>query len=150
MKLNKFLFLLLLIILFAILFISIYFLIPTYATGETKSEMKDIGSRLQTAWSIHNYVVQNNNYTIGFYPRNINNYWEDRIGDCTEIARTEQIMLRGAGIKSQIKTGYLNGNKHHYTVIDGEIAFDKETVPFVTYWYQKIMKYNTNATSPIT
>jgi len=118
---------------------SLFFL-PTFASDTTTKEMQDLGSRLQTPRSIHKYVLEHNNYTIGYYPRDIDVYWETRIGDCTEIAHTEKIMMQGAGIDAKIRSGYIGDVKHNYITINGSVAFDQEVVPFFEYWYQKIMK----------
>ena len=130
---HKFLFLLHFEV--AILF-SLFYL-PTFASSTTTDEMQDLGARLKTPWSIHNHNLRENNYTIGFYPRDIDVYWENRIGDCTEIARTDLIMLQGAGIDAKMRTGYLNDVKHNYIEINGTPAFDHDVIPFFHYWKNK-------------
>ena len=119
---------------FAILF-SIFFL-PTFASSTTIDEMHDLGARLQTPWSIHNHNLRETNYSVGYFPRDIDVYWENKIGDCSEIARADYYMLQGAGIDAQVRTGWLNGVKHAYIQINGTPAFDKQVVT----WKDHILK----------
>jgi len=132
-RFHKFIFVLLLEV--GVLF-SLFFL-PTYASSTTTAEMHDLGARLKTPWSIHNHNLRETNYTVGFYPRDIDVYWENKIGDCTEIARADLIMLKGAGIDAKMRTGYLNDVKHNYIEINGTIAFDHDTTPFFEYQKNK-------------
>jgi hypothetical protein len=127
-----------LIIEFTVLF-SLFFL-PTYASSTTIDEMTSLAQKLQTPWSIHNHNLRETNYTKGYYPRDIDKYWNDKIGDCSEIAQADLIMLRAVGIDAKKRTGYLNDVKHSYIEINGTIAFDHDTIPFWDYWFQKIMK----------
>jgi len=132
------------IILFSFLFLfleivivcSLFFL-PTYSSSTSIEEMHDLGARLQTPWSIHNHNLRENNYRFGFFPRDIDVYWENKIGDCTEIARADFYMLQGAGIDAKVRTGYINDVKHNYIEINGSPAFDHDVIPFFEYQKNK-------------
>ena len=96
-----------------ILFLFSFGYAQTIPTKENKIEMKDIALRLQTPMSVHKYLWDNTNYTKLFYMKNINDYWNDRIGDCSEVMNVEYVMLKSLDYKVRKCKGFLNGISHH-------------------------------------
>ena len=87
-----------------ILLILILLLLPI-VHASTHTEIREKGQELGTIENIDDYLQETNIYQFLYYRKGLNRYWEDRIGDCTEIARTKYIMYRSIGIKSKIVHG---------------------------------------------
>ena len=93
------------------LFFIFYFLTIT-PNNEIRKEIELKALELQTEENIHNYLWSSNNYSYYYFPQNINKYWIERNGDCSEIAIIKKIMFNSLGFKSYFKITYPNGNKH--------------------------------------
>jgi len=107
--------LLIFIFVFAFLFVAVF--IPTIPSKATKISIEQKALELKTPTAIHKYLWENNNYSFAFSPRNINKYWEDRIGDCTEIAIVKRIMYNKLGIKNRWSITWVNGSKHDEVIV---------------------------------
>jgi len=103
-----------LIIIFSFIFIFIFisYVVTTTPSSQTKNEIIQKAIELKTTKNIHNYLWFNNNYSYGTFPKNINNYWENRIGDCTEVATIKKIMYDAIDVKSRRTIFWVNGIKH--------------------------------------
>lgn len=96
-----------------IIFLMILLMMPLVQANYNQIRYK--GKELGSVDAINEYMWETNQYEFQYYRKSLNRYWEDRIGDCTEIARVKYIMYKSIGLKSRISHGYIDGEKHDYT-----------------------------------
>ena len=76
-----------------------------------------------TADSIEEWILDNIDYKIGACVRGAKYAWEEREGDCTERALLAEAMFRSIGIRSVLKHGYTDGEKHDWIEVEGYKLF---------------------------
>jgi hypothetical protein len=85
------------------------------------SYYKDIRTKGQELGSIREidyYLYNTTNYQYLYYKKSLSEFWEDRTGDCTEIARVKYIMYKSIGYRARISHSCIMINntcsKHDY------------------------------------
>lgn len=76
-----------------------------------------------TAKAIERWILDNINYNFYYYPRGVKVTWKEREGDCTERALLAEAMFRSIGIRSVLKHGYTDGEKHDWIEVEGYKLF---------------------------
>ena len=89
-------------------------LILPVAQASYYNEIIEKGQELGETYLIDEYLQYSTYYQFNYYKKSLNEYWEERIGDCTEIARVKYIMYKSIGLKARISHGYIYGEKHDY------------------------------------
>lgn len=82
--------------------IFLILLVLPIVQASTHSEIREKGQELGTIENIDNYLQETNIYRFHNYKKGLNRYWQDRIGDCTEIARVKYLMYKSIGFKARI------------------------------------------------
>lgn len=99
----------------------IFILFPTLATARcTGCEIQEFSQtfnssdKAQEIQDIINYVDTNITYKFYWYPRNIEDIWSERVGDCSDRATLKRVLLADIGVKTQPLHGFCDGFKHDY------------------------------------
>ena len=89
--------------------------LATYgANYDTLQEIHFVAEKLGTPTAIHQYAWETTHYEKRLFSRSLRAYWEDKRGDCTEVANVEYEMLKHLGYKTHRITGFVNGERHYY------------------------------------
>lgn len=118
------------------------FLIFPVVNASAYNEMMVKGQELGSLYQIDKYLWETNNYTNFKKLRSLTDYWNDKLGDCTEIARAKQVMYKGLGYKTRIVHGYdYNNNtryKHDYVEYRNETAWTSTEYRYSNYTLKKV------------
>jgi hypothetical protein len=78
-------------------------------------------SEYRTIKNIRDYVNQIMIYKKYYWPRLIEDIWNDKYGDCTDYSRLIEELALNVGIRCNRAHGYSSGIKHDWLVYDGNI-----------------------------
>ena len=95
-------------------FVVLLLIMPT-ASAYYYNDIRAKGKELGNPENIYDYLWGTTNYHRPVYRISLRDYWEDRTGDCTEVAKATYIMYKAIGLKARISRGYQEGVKHDYT-----------------------------------
>jgi len=99
-----------------LLFILSLSLVTAYPYPDIDSQaQKLIGLEdYETALNIDEWVEAYIEWEYQYYPKTLGWIWENRKGDCTEMAKLKVYMLRKVGIEARLVSGLADGGLHDW------------------------------------